>query len=89
MPQAIPSSQIDDINDIKLVVETIIDKRTATWGTYEKARAAKHTVKYGVLCTVQCFTQIWPDSYLKEGNVQGWENRYNHKAPNAADHTSL
>ena len=36
-----------------------------------------------------CFAQIWPHCYLKEGNVQGWENRYSRKVPNAADHTSL
>ena len=33
------------------------------------ARLAKHTAKYGVLCTVRRFAQIWPDHPLKEGTV--------------------
>ena len=71
------------------MIETIMDKGTVKQGTYEKARVAKCTAKYGVLCTVRCFGQIWPDHSLKEGTVQGWENRCNREVPTAADHTSL
>ena len=36
LAQTIPSSQIDAINDdIKPVVQTIMDKGKATWGMYE------------------------------------------------------
>ena len=53
------SSRIDAINDdIKPVVETIMDKGTTMQGTYEKARVAKCTAKYGVLCSDQSFAQI-------------------------------
>ena len=31
----------------------------------------------------------WPGHSLKEGTVQGWENRCNREVPTAADHTSL
>ena len=60
LTQTIPSSRIDAINDdVKPVVETIMDKGTATTrGTYEKfsadkkARVAKCAAEYGVLSTV-------------------------------------
>ena len=44
---------------MKPMIENIMDKETMMRGTYEKARVAKHTAEYGVLCTVQCFTQNW------------------------------
>ena len=43
-----------------------MDKGTAKQGTYEKARVAKRIAKYGELCTIQCFAQIWPDHPLKK-----------------------
>ena len=64
-----------NIDDIKPVVETIMDKGQATRGTYEKfsadekARVAKRAAEYGVLSTVRHFAKIWPDSPLKEGTV--------------------
>ena len=64
------SSQIDTINDdIKPVIETIMDKGTVMGGTYEKAMVLKHVVKYGLLCMVQHFAKIRPDRPLKEGTV--------------------
>ena len=71
------------------MIETIIDKGTTKQGTYEKARVAKCTAKYGVLCTILRFAEISPDHSLKEGTVQGWENRCNREVPTAADHASL
>ena len=71
------------------MIETIMKKGTAKQGTYEKARVAKRTVKYGVVCTVRRFAQIWPDHSLKVGTVQGWENRCNREVPTAAGHASL
>ena len=71
------------------MVETIMDKGMMTQGTYENAKVAKHAVKYGVLCTVQHFAKTWLDCPLKEGTVQGWQSRYNHKVPIVADHASL
>ena len=54
------------------MVETIMDKETMMQGTYEKARiamVAKHSVKYGVLCTILHFAKTWLDGTLKEGKV--------------------
>ena len=55
----LPHWQIDAINHhIKPIVETIMDKETMMQGMYEKARiamVAKHSVKYGVLCTILHF----------------------------------
>ena len=62
-----PFSRIDAIKDyIKPVVKTIMDKGTATRGTYEKARVAKCTMKYGVLCIIQGFAQNRPDRPLNK-----------------------
>ena len=84
------STQIDVINDdIKPVVETIMDKGTAMQGTYKKARVAKRAVGYGALCTDRHFTQIWSDCPLKDGTVRGWENRCNREVSTAVDHASL
>ena len=66
LTQTIPASQTDAINDdVKPVVETIMDKGTATTrGMYEKfsadekARVAKHAAEYGVLSTVRHFAKI-------------------------------
>jgi len=84
LARTIPPSRIDAINDdIKPVVDTIMDKGKATRGTYEKfssdekARVAKCTAEHGVLSTVRHFAKIWPDRPLKEGTVRGWKNRYN------------
>ena len=62
------SSWTDAINDdIKPMVATImVDKGTVTRGMHEKARLAKHVVKYEVLCTVWRFAHIWPDYLLKK-----------------------
>ena len=86
LAQKILPLRIDVINDsVKLVVETIMDKGKTTRGTYEKfspdekARVAKRAAEHGALSTVQHFAKIWPDRPLKEGTVQGWKNRYNHK----------
>ena len=51
------------------MVETIMDKETKMQGTYEKARitmVAKHSLKYGVLCTILYFSKTWLDCPLKE-----------------------
>ena len=64
--QTIPASRINAINDdVKPVVETIMDKGTATTrGMYEKfsadekARVAKRAAEYGVLSTVRHFAKI-------------------------------
>ena len=65
------SSRIDAINDdIKLVVETIMNKRTAVRGTYEKAKVAKCSSKYGVLCTVRHYVKTWLDCPLKKGTFE-------------------
>ena len=84
LARTIPPSRIDAINDdIKPVVDTIMDKGKATRGTYEKfssdekARVAKRAAEHGVLSTVRHFAKIWPDRPLKEGTVRGWKNRYN------------
>ena len=54
-----PSSRINSINDdIKPVVETVIDKWTAMRATYEKARVAKRAAKYGILYVLPRFGQI-------------------------------
>ena len=66
LTQTIPASRIDAINDdVKPVVETIMDKGTATTrGTYEKfsadekTRVAKRAAEYGVLSTVRHFAKI-------------------------------
>ena len=85
-----PHAGIDAINDnIKPLVETIMDKGIMKRGAYEKASIAKWVGKYGVLCTVQCFAQTLPNRPLKEGDVQGWENRCNHEVPTLVDHASL
>ena len=82
--QTIPPSRIDAINDdLKPVVETMMDKGKTTQGMYEKfssdekARVAKHAAEHGVLSTVRHYAKIWPDRPLKEGTVRGWKNRYN------------
>ena len=54
------------------MVETTMDKETIMQGTYEKARVAmvvKHSVKYGVLCTIRHFAKTWLDCPLKERKV--------------------
>ena len=69
-----------------------MDKETMMQGMYEKTRivmVAKHSVKYGVLCTILPFAKTWLDGTLKEGKVQGGKNRYNHEVPTVADHASL
>ena len=35
------------------------------------------------------FTQYWPDHPVKEGTVQGWEDRCNREVTTAMDHGSL
>ena len=68
-----------NIDDIKPVVETIMDKGQATRGTYEnfpadeKARVATRAAEYGVLSTVRHVAKIWPDrpEALKEGTARG------------------
>ena len=66
-----------------------MDKGTTMRGTYEKARVAKRATKHEVLYNIRRFAQNWPDRPLKEGTVQGWENRCNRKVPTAVDHASL
>ena len=69
LTQTIPASRIDAINDdVKPVVETIMDKGIATTrGTYEKfsadekARVAKRAAGYGVLSTIRHFAR--PDRH--------------------------
>ena len=84
LTQTILSSQTDAINDdIKPVVQTIMDKRTMTQGTYEKfsvnnmARVTKLAAEYGVFSTIRHFTIYtvrnftkvcnWPNCPLKKG----------------------
>ena len=49
LTQAMPPSRIKAINNIiKPMVESNMDKGTTMQGTYEKARVAKCSAKYGV-----------------------------------------
>ena len=73
LTQAMLFSRIDAINDnIKAVVEIIMDTGMTTWDMYEKARVAKGTAKYGVLCIVWHCAKTWLDSPLTERTVWGW-----------------